>query len=121
MPRTSGVWLLVAMVCLAATAARAYDDMADVTTYWQKRTQETRFKRGGPLTDLVNAAARYHQELNGNKYGGGRYLLQEKAEAPAADSTASTATETATSTASTGAAAPPVVQNTLADHEMIGA
>jgi hypothetical protein len=55
------------------------------------------------------------------RYGGGRYLLQEKAEAPAADSTASTATETATSTASTGAAAPPVVQNTLADHEMIGA
>ena len=67
MPRKTGVWLLVAMVCLAATAARAYDDLGDVSTYWQKRTQEAGFKRGGPLHDLVNAAARYHQELNGNR------------------------------------------------------
>ena len=105
MARTTGILLLVAVVCLAATAARAYDDVGDVTTYWQKRTQETGFKRGGPLHDLVYAAARYHQELNGNKYGGGRYLLEEPAEAPA----------------STGAAPPaPVDQNTLADHEMIG-
>ncbi|CAM0950617.1 unnamed protein product [Alopecurus aequalis] len=109
MPRTTGVWLLVAMVCLSATVARAYEELGDVSTYWQKRTQETRFRRGGPLHDLVNAAARYHQELNGDKFGGGRYLLEEKAGAPAA---------------STDAAAPPpapVIQNTLADHEMIGA
>jgi hypothetical protein len=46
------------------------------------------------------------------RFGGGRYLLEERAaEAPAA------------STGAAAAAAPPapVIQNSLADHEMIGA
>uniref|UniRef100_A0ACD5XU33 Uncharacterized protein n=1 Tax=Avena sativa TaxID=4498 RepID=A0ACD5XU33_AVESA len=115
MPRTTGIWLMLIMatVCLAATVARAYDETAgDVNTYWQTRTQETRFKRGGPLNDIVNAASRYHQELNGKTFDGGRYLLQEQEQAAEGPVAPTGAADDA------GVAAPPA-HNTLADHEMI--
>ncbi|KAI4991418.1 uncharacterized protein LOC123398601 [Hordeum vulgare subsp. vulgare] len=112
MPRTTRTWLLVAMVLAAATVATANVDSGELGEYYQKRSQETRFRRGGPLHDVLSAASRYHEDLFSSKlYGTGRrYLLEEGGAAPS---------DAEAPAASTGDATP--IHNTLKDHEFLGA
>lgn len=68
MPRTTRTWLVVAMVLVAATVATANVEMGDLGEYYQKRSQETRFRRGGPLHDVLSAAGRYHEDFFSSRY-----------------------------------------------------
>ncbi|VAI30625.1 unnamed protein product [Triticum turgidum subsp. durum] len=63
MPGTTRTWLVVATVLVAATVATANVETGELGEYYMKRSQETRFRRGGPLHDIISAARRYHQHL----------------------------------------------------------
>ncbi|KAF7058253.1 hypothetical protein CFC21_065355 [Triticum aestivum] len=110
MPGTTRTWLVVATVLVAATVATANVETGELGEYYMKRSQEARFRRGGPLHDIISAAHRYHQNLFSSRYGSGRrYLLEEGEAAAGAEAPAD----------STGDATP--IHNTLRDHEMMGA